>query len=138
MLLAHLPRAAEDLAVWIMQGSVAVALVLLEVTHIRLAVWPHVNAWTTFFALFKPAEEQSSIWPLEETFAMHHVVEKWTLVDFAAACDSATPAVNFAVLKATFKDAVVREDLNSDAVWFLRFDADLATVCGAALAFFEF
>ena len=109
--------------------------IVFEFPHKVLSVWPHISSLAIFPSSGEHPEEKTSIRPLKQSFTMHRVLNKRSLVDFAPRSDTPTPAINLAFVKLTFKHRVVWEYLKAKAVWLGAFCAYLAPILGAALAF---
>lgn len=79
------------------------ALILLEITDVRLSVRPHINAIAALFAVLELSKVEPAVGPLEQALTVHHIVVEGTLVDFSAARNTSTPTINLAVRETAFE-----------------------------------
>ena len=116
MLFSLFPDAFVLFTVGVEEYPVAVALVQLELAFVGLAIGPHIGACTVLFAQVEVAVVEPAIWPLVQTFALHDIVDEGTLVDFASGRDSATVAIDLALLVEALKHRVIRVYLETHSI----------------------
>lgn len=107
----------ELFAVWIVEYSVTIAVVSLELTYVNLAARPHVCSMSLLLAIDEVTEVNPAIRPLEQPLALHAVIQKVALVYFLAGSDSSAKPVDLALFKRAFKNRVIRVYFESNSIW---------------------
>ena len=131
MLLPLFPDAFVLFAIGVVQYPVAVALIQLELALIGLAIRPHISACTMLFAQVEVAVVEPAVRPLVQAFALHDIVDEWTLVDLTPRRDTATIAIDLALLVEALKHRVIRVYLEPHPIWLESLHIDLTSVLGA-------
>ena len=137
MLLAILPSAFILLTIRVVQGTLPTALIILELTLVRLSIRPQVSSLTVLLAVMESAEEEPTVWPLEQAITVHRVVQKGTLVDLPSGRYASAEPVDLTLFVEALKDGVVRVYFESHAIGSHRVHADLASVLGATASLVE-
>ena len=132
VLLAIFPGALVLLPVWIVDDTASAAIVIFELTFVDLAVRPHVGSLTGLFAEMEVSEIEPTVGPLEQSLALHDIVQERSLVDFTSRSDSSSEAVDLTFLKEAFEDGVIRVHFEAKSIWFECIKSDLTTVLGSA------
>ena len=111
VLLALFPSADKYFAIRIVQCSLARTLVVSELALVDLTTWPVVDTLAIFSARVEITKENASVWPLEQSLALHSVVTKRTLVNFPVSCDATTPYIYLPFGEVALENGVVRVNL---------------------------
>ena len=128
MLLSVLPVALIPLPIRIVKHALTHALIVFELSHICLTIWPQVGALALLLSRMELTKVETAIRPLEQPLALHSVIDEGTLVDLTTTCDTSTIPVDLSLLEESLKDGVVRVDLEAHTVWFEAIDVDLTAI----------
>lgn len=118
MFLSCLPQSHEFFTIGVVQGTVAVTVILLKFALIDLAViFKEVHSFTRFFSVFELANINPAIIKLVDAMSLHRIVHEHTLVNLASSRNTPAVAICLSVLKTALVDRAISPLFDSIAIW---------------------
>lgn len=117
--LAIFPGAVKPFPIRIVQRSLPIAVVILELSIIYLSIWPHIYTFSSLASRLEKTEEETTIRPLVQSLTSHGIIRKLALVHFTAWCDTSTVSIDLPIRKEALKNGIARVNFEAKAIRFL-------------------